>query len=99
MREKAAESHIYGDLEKFYRVLAYYDGQEIKPLEAHERHSDVNLEKFLRDPESYIRRIQYQIAMSESLCEGYPVYKTDKPETSLVYALFSEGIESLILLR
>lgn len=93
------DAAVYYDFEKVYRVLGYYDGQEMMPLENLERHVDVNLERSLRSSQEYIRRIQFQLEMLEVLAEGRAVFRTDKPELSLVYTLFSEGIQALIALR
>ncbi len=94
-----AEVSVYRDFEKFYKVLGYYEGQEIKPLEVHERHIDRTLEGELRNSNAYIRRIAYEIQMLEAHADKRVVYRTEKPEASLVYSLYSEGIQSLIVLR
>jgi len=90
---------VYNDLEKFHRVIGYYEGQEIKPLEIHERHINLSLEQNLRQAEEYIRRIQYDLKLTEVSCDNRIVYRPDKLEASLVYSLFSEGIQSLVCLR
>ena len=90
---------VYNDLEKFHRVIGYYEGQEIKPLEIHERHINLSLEQNLRQSEEYIRRIQYDLKLSEVSCDNRIVFRPDKLEASLVYSLFSEGIQSLVCLR
>lgn len=69
------------------------------PLEVHETHIQQGLETHLRDPKEYLRRIQYNLQMTEVLCKQRSIFVTDKPELSLVYTLFSEGIQALIALR
>lgn len=69
------------------------------PLDVHEKHIQQSLEAHLRDPKEYLRRIQYNLQMTEAMVGARPVFKTDKPELSLVYTLFSEGIQALIALR
>ncbi len=93
------ETLVYRDLEKFHRITGYYDGQEIMPLEQAEAHIQSHLETRLRSGSEYIRRLSYRLNMSEVICDGRSVYQAEKPELSLVYSLFSEGIQSLILLR
>ncbi len=99
MLRRDPEIAVYRDLEKFYRVMGYYEGQEVKPLESHEKFIQQSLEDSLRHPSEYIRRIQYDLNMHEALCQRRIVFSTEKPEASLLYSLFSEGIQSLIALR
>jgi hypothetical protein len=93
------EAAVYKDIEKFYRVIGYYEGQEMMPLDVHERHIQNGLEAHLRDPREYLRRLQYNLQMTDVQCGTRSIYQAEKPELSLVYTLFSEGIQSLIALR
>jgi hypothetical protein len=91
---------LYFDLEKFHRIIGYYEGQKIKPLDSHEKHITTDLEKNFRgNGTEYIRLIQYDLQTDHVLYNSQKVFETDKPETSLLYLLFSEGIKSLVLLR
>lgn len=99
MAQDRIEVEVYRDIEKFYKVLGYYHGQELKPVATLEAHVDKSLETTLRNESVYIRRLQYLLYMTEAQCEGRPVFQTDRPETALTYALFSEGIQALAILR
>jgi hypothetical protein len=98
-RELEIPKRLYFDLEKFHRIIGYYEGQKIKPLEVHEKHISGDLEKFFRAPDQYIRRMQFDLFMTNVLWEQHRIFETDKPEATLLYLLFAEGIKSLVLLR
>jgi hypothetical protein len=99
MSSRSVEAMLYRDLEKIHRVIGYYEGQEIKPLEIHEEFIQKSLDIHLRNPETYIRRVQYELNMTEVSCANTVVFNAENPETSLVYTLFSEGIKSVIFVR
>ncbi len=99
MATKSPPSIVYSDLEKLHRVIGYYDGQKLKPLEIHEKFISENLDRTIRAPEQYIKSFQFDLFMTHAALSNEKVFTTDKPETSLLYLLFSEGIKSLIILR
>lgn len=99
MAQQSVESIVYRDLEKLHRVLGYYEDQSIKPIEVHEQFIQKSLEAYLRPPDRYIRRLHYDLQITEAFCEGHQVFQADKPELSLTYALYNEGVFSLVVLR
>lgn len=99
MSVNTSEAAVYSDIEKMHRVLGYYEGQENKPLDEHLRHIDINLEYQLRAPQHYIRRIHYDLNLDSVISAKHIVWKAEKLELSLLYCLFSEGVQSLIVLR
>lgn len=96
---RSAESIIYSDIEKYHRVLGYYKYLENKPIDLHQSFIDKNLEVFLRPPDNYVRRFRYQLGPSEVSSEKQIVFRAEKPEISLTFSLFSEGVHSLSVLR
>lgn len=99
MASKAPQNTLYADLEKFHRVIGYYEGQKIKPLEVHEKFINEDLERSLRAPDQYIRNFQFDLYMTHVLADQKEVFQTDKPDSTLLYNLFAEGIKSIIMLR
>lgn len=99
MAQKSSQEVLYQDLEKFHRVIGYYEGQEIKPLEIHERFLQQDLDTFIRGTQEYLRGVQFDFFLKRVLSEKKVVFETDRPEVTLLFLLFSEGIKSLMILR
>lgn len=99
MQQISAESAVYRDLEKLHRVIGYYEGQVLKPLEVHIKFIQQNLGVYLRSSQHYTRRIQYDLFLSRVLSNRIQIFEAEKPEITLLYSLFAEGIKSLVVLR
>lgn len=87
---------IYRDLEKLYRLIGLYKGN-LRQIEQQLRYLDNNLDVHLRSGIGRSASVRFDLLMSAVYYEGEEIFRSTTPEFTLSYALFGEGVKSIIL--
>lgn len=98
MKFEARSAAVYRDFEKIYKLVALYSGDK-NQLSQHVRHIDAMLQQNLDDPEFQEGLIQFDFLMTAVFAEGKEIFRSPSPELTMAYALFCEGVRSIIAMR
>lgn len=98
MKSEARSAAVYRDFEKLYKLAALYQGNT-KQLEPHVMNVDAMLQKTLNDSETSETVIQFDFLMSAVFSDGTEIFKPSAPELTMAYALFCEGVRSIITVK
>jgi len=98
MKFEVRSAAVYKDFEKIYKLVALYSADRSR-LEPHVGHLDATLQKNLEDPEFEEGLIQFDFLMTAVFSEGKEIYRSTSPELTMAYALFCEGVRSIVATR
>jgi|GEM_PF-6642111 len=91
---KHAEA-VYRDFEKLYRLSGIYKGNA-RQIDKQLKYIDNNLRVHISEGFGLGASIRFDILMSSVFFQGEEVFREKTPEFTLSYALFYEGVKSLI---
>jgi len=98
MKSENRSVAVFRDFEKLFKLAAFYQGQKDVLM----RHVDMagrNLATQLEDPDFQEGILQFDLLMTAVFSEGKEIFRSDRPESTMAYALFCEGVKSVIAAR
>lgn len=98
MKFEARSTAVFRDFEKLYKLVALYKGNK-EQLAPHIRNIDASLQETLDDPDFPEGLIQFDFLMQAVFSEGFEVFRASNPELTMSYALFCEGVRSVVAVK
>ena len=98
MKSENRSAAVFKGFEKMFRLSGLYQGNR-DVLMQHVNLIDKTLSDALEDPEFQEGLLQFDFLMTAVYSDGNEVFRPDRPEVTMSYSLFCEGVKSVIVSR
>jgi hypothetical protein len=98
MKQEALSASVFRDFERLYKLVAFYRGDR-RQLDRHIQQTDAALQSSLNSSDFDAGLVRFDFLMQAVLADGREVFRADRPELTMYYALFCEGVKSILVSR
>ncbi len=89
---------VFRDFEKMFKLSGLYQGQK-EALGHHVNLIGKSLSNTLDDPDFGEGVVQFDFLMTAVYSNGREIFRADRPELTMAYSLFCEGVKSILVSR
>jgi hypothetical protein len=89
---------VFRDFEKMFKLSGLYQGQK-DALGHHVNLIGKSLSNTLDDPDFGEGVVQFDFLMTAVYSDGHEIFRADRPELTMAYSLFCEGVKSILVSR
>jgi hypothetical protein len=89
---------VFRDFEKMFKLSGLYQGQK-DALGHHVNLIGKSLSNTLDDPDFSEGAVQFDFLMTAVYSNGQEIFRADRPELTMAYSLFCEGVKSILVSR
>ncbi len=94
MKAEVRSANVYRDFEKLYKLIGLYSGN-LDQISSQVRYADAVLQENLK-AEGEDNSLKFDFLMTSVFSDGREVFRSQSPELTMAYALFCEGVRSVI---